>query len=879
MIKKYKSKMAIRNAGEFREALAGTGTHIPFDETIDAELFRAPLSISGKTIPNRFCIQPMEGCDGDDKGRPTDLTFRKYRRFAAGGAGMIWVEATAVVQEGRANPRQLWINKDSLESFKRLAGEIRANARNEKGEKQDTFLVLQLTHSGRYSKPEGKAKPMIMHHSPVLDPTHNLPADYPLVTDEYLDELIQKFVEAAGYAKECGYDAVDIKSCHGYLLHEMLSAFTRENSRYGGGYENRTRFFTETIKKVQESVPGLIITSRLSIADGYAYPYGWGMKAGGGSEPDLAEPKKLISKLSELGVGMLNICIGNPYYNPNYERPYDFPIQGFDLPAEHPLVTLERNVSLTSEIALAFPGMTFVTTGTSWLRQMTLNVGSHILRSGKGQIIGLGRMALAYPDFANDFFKNGYLGMGKVCITCSSCTQMMRDGMVSGCVIRDADTYAAIYYQGRLKNTEYVKDMADSCRNCWGGSCGPNCPADIDVAGFIREFYNDNTKKAYEIMTAKNKIPETCSYTCPAEMLCERTCTAGILGKNSVPISEIQKFIATKAREEGWTKIKAGKPIGKKAAIIGFGAAGISCAVTLIEAGVSAVIYEAADYAGGTAEAVIPYYRLPRDIFKKEVESLGLSETGLFEIHYNTPLNAGFTLDDIMKSGYDAVFIGAGMCKTASMGLEPRPEGVYDAMDFLYKNKTGALRLDEKITAAVIGGGNTAMDAVSSLKDKGVGNVYLIYRRSFNELPAWKEEIRHAMEMGVHFMILSQPVAYEGGSKLKGVRIAHTMLGEPDDSGRARPVVIPDSEYVLPVDLCVEATGQKVPVELIENLQGVVFRKGIIQVDENMMTSRDGVFAGGDIISGGTTVVQAAGEGRKAAEAIIRRFNEGGKAE
>ncbi len=870
MIKKYKSRMVIRNTDDFRKALSDVGADIPYSEAVDISNFNRKLTVGGKSIPNRFCIQPMEGCDGDNNGNPSELTYRKYSRFAAGGAGIIWLEATAVVPEGRANPKQLWIHKDNLDKFKRFVNDIRDNSYNEKGEKQDPFLVLQLTHSGRYSKPTGKAEPMIMHHSKVLAPTNGLTDDYPLVSDEYLDNLQDKFIEAAGLARDCGFDAVDIKSCHGYLLHEMLSGFTRENSKYGGSYENRTRFLRETIKRIINEVTGITVSSRLSIADGYPYPYGWGMNTDGSYNPDLTEPKRLIKELNGLGVEMLNICIGNPYFNPNYERPYDFPIQGFELPEEHPLLTLERNIKLTSAISAEFPDMTFITSGTSWLRQITMNVADHVLANGKGDVIGLGRMGLAYPDFPNDFFINGKLNPGKVCITCSSCTQMMRDGVVSGCVIRDSGTYADIYYQGRLTSEEYIRDMADTCKNCWGGSCTRNCPADIDVAGFIKEFYEGNIKRGYEILTESNKIPETCAYTCPSEVLCERTCTAGILGKNSVPIAEIQKFISIKAREEGWTKIKGGKPKGKSVAVIGFGGAGIACAVTLVEAGVAVTVYEAVDYPGGTAEAVIPFERLPADIFKKEVESLALEETGLFTIKYNTPINAGFTLDDILATGVDAVFIGAGMCKTVSLKIENKPEGVYDAMDFLYKNKTDGMELESGTVGAVIGGGNTAMDAVASLKNRGLKNVYLIYRRSFNELPAWKEEVRHALGLGVHFMILSQPTSYKGDEKLTGIRISHTMLGEPDASGRARPVIIPDSEYTLPMDICIEATGQKVDEGLTENLQGVENNWGIIKVDENFKTSRDKVYAGGDIVNGGTTLVQAAGEGRRAAEAILK---------
>lgn len=873
MLKKYKAKMAIKDEKDFADIQKKYGVDIPFNFETDVKNFKKPLDIYGESLPNRFCVQPMEGCDGDSKGNPSDLTIRKYKRFAAGGSAMLWLEATAVVPEGRANPRQLWINRESVDSFKKLVSEIRQSAKDENGEKQDVFLVLQLTHSGRYSKPTGKAEPMIMHHSPVLDPTHGLTKDYPLVTDEYLDDLQDKFVEAAKLGMECGFDAIDVKSCHGYLLHEMMSAYTRENSRYGGSYENRTRFIKETIGKIKKAIPGIKITSRLNVTDGYPYPYGFGMKTDGSYQNDLTEAVQLIDELKELGVELINVAIGNPYYNPYYERPHDFPIQGFELPEEHPLITIERNMNVTMELAKKCPDVKFLTSGTSWLRQLNMNVGDYLLENGLADMIGLGRLALANPDYANEFLSTGELKKGRLCITCSSCTQMMRDGMVSGCVIRDSEVYKDIYYRGRLGNEEYVRDMADSCKNCWGGSCAQDCPAGIDVSGFIKAFFDGDLKKSYEIMTEKNKIPEVCSYTCPSEVLCESKCTAGILGKSAVPIREIQKYVTTRAREEGWTKIKAGTPTGKKAAVIGYGAAGIACAVTLIEAGIAVTVYEAGDCPGGTAESVIPFARLPKDIMNKEVGSMGLEETGLFEMKYNSPVNNDLTLDDILDKGYDAVFIGAGMCKSSTLDFPNKPEGVYDAMEFLHKVKACDIKLNKNASAAVIGGGNTAMDAATSLKREGVENVYVIYRRSFKELPAWEEEVETALEMGVHFLILSQPIDYVGEEKLEGVKISHTVLGEKDESGRARPVVLPDSEYVLPVSMCVEATGQKVPGELIENLRGVEFKKGILLVDDRMKTTRDKVYAGGDIVNGGTTVVQAAGEGRKAAESIIKELS------
>lgn len=862
-----------RRLEEFKKHVASKGLEIPITDKLGSNIshFKDRLVVEGKSVPNRFCIQPMEGCDGEPDGSPSELTFRKYERFARGGSGLIWVEATAVLEEGKANPRQLYINEKSAPKFRQLADTIRNNSFDESGKRQNPFLVLQLTHSGRYSKPYGKAAPIIFHHSPVLDPTHKLDGSYPLVTDEYLDALQEKFITAAKFAYDCGYDAVDIKSCHGYLLEEILTAHTRTDSRYGGALENRTRLLTEIAAKIKKEVPGLIVTTRVTVYDAYPYPYGWGMKKDGSMEPDLSEPFRLIEKLQDIGISMVNITFGNPYYNPHIGRPYDYPIQGFGLPEEHPLKITERNIRLTSEIKRKFPGMTIVSVGYTWLRELFPHVCTSMLMEGRCDVIGLGRGSLAYPDYVNEFLKNGKVLPEKTCITCSSCTQIMRDGGKSGCVIRDAEVYAPIYYSGRLSNEVFVRDLAQNCRNCWGAACKGNCPAGVDVPRFINAFYDGNIKGAYEIIRENNLIPETCAYTCPAEALCEKSCTAGILSKNTVPVHEIQKFISVEARKKGWTKVNASHSIGKKVAVIGFGPAGIACSTYLVEKGCNVTVFEASCKAGGTADAVIPFERLPENVMEEEVKSFGLEDTGLFEIRYNKKIDMEFNLDNIFQEGFDAVFIGAGMSENTGLTVEHKPEGVYEALDFLNNIKKGCLGKSLPDKAAVIGGGNTAMDAAVSLKNNGVKDVYLIYRRSFMELPAWPLEVEKALHAGVHFIILSQPLDYvEKDGRLSGIKLVHTQLGENDSSGRPAPVALPGSEYVFPVSVCIEATGQKVSKSLACGLPGVDFEKGKIKIVKGKCeTSRKNVFAGGDIINGGQTVVLAVKEGLDAAKEIL----------
>lgn len=408
-------------------------------------LFQA-TELEGHEIPNRLVVHPMEGCDAHpNSGSPSDLTYRRYYKFAQGGAGIIWVEATAIDSEGRSNPRQLWINKRSQEAFAQLVKVIHREAVDAKGRPQRPFVVLQLTHSGRQSKP----KPIITHHSRILDAKDGLPETYPLISDEELNKLEDKFVAAARLAYESGFDAVDIKACHGYLIHELLFSYTRADSCYGGSFENRTRFIRNVIRRIKSELPNLVVVSRLSIYDGIPYPWGWGTSSDG--SPELTEPIKLIRQLKAIGVTLISIAVGNPYYNPHLERPYDLPIKGGYIPDEHPLTSIGRIIHLTCQIHESVPAIPLVGTGFSWLRQFWPYVAAGLVRNKCVEYVGVGRGALAYPSFANELARQGRLDPKKVCITCSSCSQMMRDGVQVGCVIHDKEVYGPIYRSGRLK--------------------------------------------------------------------------------------------------------------------------------------------------------------------------------------------------------------------------------------------------------------------------------------------------------------------------------------------------------------------------------------------------------------------------------------------
>ncbi|KLU60662.1 NADH oxidase [Peptococcaceae bacterium CEB3] len=410
------------------------------------------VAVGEREIPNALAIQPMEGCDGQEDGTPSELTFRRYRRFAAGGAGLIWLEATAVVPEGRANPRQLAIHSGNLPVFRQLADSIREEARHSMGVNHRPLLILQLTHSGRYSKPGGKAEPIIAQHDPYLDPAVGVQAEHEPITDDDLERLQERYVEAAKLAEEAGFDGVDIKSCHRYLLSELLAAHTRPG-RFGGSFGNRTRFLLETVAKVKKVTGSeFILAVRLNVFDGHPYPYGWGVDKHESMRPDLSEPRELVRLLREQGVSLLNVTAGNPYFrNPEINRPLDVPLVGAPWPEEHPLQSVARLVSLAAEMQRAEPDLTVVGSGYSWLRQFAMPVGAANIARGAVSIVGLGRQSFADPGVIKEALTEGRVSTDRVCLACSRCTQIMRDGGRTGCVVRDSEVYLPIYRAGRAK--------------------------------------------------------------------------------------------------------------------------------------------------------------------------------------------------------------------------------------------------------------------------------------------------------------------------------------------------------------------------------------------------------------------------------------------
>jgi 2,4-dienoyl-CoA reductase-like NADH-dependent reductase (Old Yellow Enzyme family) len=428
---------------------------LPITLASDTDALLSPIEIGDRKAGNRLAVQPMEGCDGTLDGSPGELTFRRWERFGAGGAKLIWGEATAVVPEGRANPRQLLINERTAPALGDLLRQTRHAHKERFGRDEDLIIGLQLTHSGRFSYPE----PLLPQHAPPLDAVRKIPAEYPVLTDADLESLEEAYVRAAGLAAGLGFDFVDIKQCHGYLLNELLGCRSR-HGRYGGDFEGRTRFVRNVIGKVRATLgAGLITASRVNVFDGPPFemtadgtgratdiaPYLWGFGTDtvNPTAPQLDEPLRLIGVLKELGVSMINVTMGSPYWNPHIGRPFERPpVDGY-WPPEHPLVGVGRHFALTEAVQRAFPDLAIVGSGYSWLRHHAAAAGATNVREGSASIVGLGRGAIAYPDFAADLMERGEMVDRKSCIGVSYCTALMRaknnelGQFPVGCVPRD----------------------------------------------------------------------------------------------------------------------------------------------------------------------------------------------------------------------------------------------------------------------------------------------------------------------------------------------------------------------------------------------------------------------------------------------------------
>ncbi len=442
---------------QLEEKIKELGVNINLSQ--DLSPLAKPVKVGKKIAANSISTLPMEGCDSDPDGSPNEMVYRRYTRFSEGGYGLIWWEANSIVPEGKANELQMMLTKNNVEKFKDLVLTIKKAGHEKNG--YEPLNILQLTQSGRYSRPVGhKAAPLIPQHDPLLDPLVGLKGDEPVLTDEYLESLIPHYVESAVLAKQAGYDGVDIKSCHRYLLSEILASHTRDG-RFGGSFENRTRLILTIIKEVRKAVgDDFIIASRFNVFDAHPYPYGFGEDKKDFWKFNPVEPMKLVKLMVESGIDLLSNSAGNPYYiYPQVTRPFDSSSMGIPVPDEHPLESIARLFEFTRQIQKAAGDIPVVGNGYSWLRQYLPYAGAANVADRSCSFMGLGRSSFAYPNAPREILTTGKMDPNKCCISCSKCTQIMRDHGRTGCVVRDSALYAPLYLQYRKEADERAKAL------------------------------------------------------------------------------------------------------------------------------------------------------------------------------------------------------------------------------------------------------------------------------------------------------------------------------------------------------------------------------------------------------------------------------------
>lgn len=422
---------------------------------------------------------------------------------------------------------------------------------------------------------------------------------------------------------------------------------------------------------------------------------------------------------------------------------------------------------------------------------------------------------------------------------------------------------------------EQAIDEAKRCLNCKHKPCVSGCPVNIMIPDFIKEVAEGNFEKAYEIISLSSSLPAVCGRVCPQETQCEQKCVRGIKGE-PVGIGRLERFVADYHNAHAHGSVKKPESNGHKVAVVGSGPSGLTCAGDLAKKGYDVTVFEALHLAGGVLVYGIPEFRLPKAIVQKEIDTL--KDLGV-KIETNMVIGKVLSIDELMEDGFEAVYVGSGAGLPKFMGIPGENlKGVYSANEFLtrvnlmksYKEASSTPIMHAK-KVAVVGGGNVAMDAARCAKRLGAEEVYIVYRRSEEELPARKEEVEHAKEEGIVFKLLHNPIEIlsDDNFSVKGMRCAEMELGEPDASGRRRPIPKKDSEFILDVDCVIMSIGTS-PNPLIKSTtKGLETQKwGGIITDENGLTSRTGVYAGGDAVTGAATVILAMGAGKTAANAI-----------
>ena len=740
----------IQSLADLRTEIARLGLGIPLEDNLTC--LARPVSIGPSLVPNRFCAQPIAGGDAQADGAPGALARRRYRRYAEGCFGLIWIELTAIGPEKKQG--RLCLNEGTVAAFRAMVTEMRASA------VENPTIIIQLASGDSHS-----------------------------------------VIKSAKLAKEAGFDGVDMQSSRAML--------------------------PGTIARVRDSVPGLLLATRLCAYE--AVRGGFGVHAEDYRKLDLTEPVRFVQHLRANGLALLNITSASPSLRG--------PARGVrgrtdaEQPDEHPLMTLDRQIILARTLREAVPGLPVVGSGFSWLRQFVPQVAAGAIRDGMMDFAGLGRSALAYPDAPAKIITSGAMEPGSTCMVCLACSQLRDEGATVGCVLRDPETYGEAYRQMRRFDADQLLAGAVRCHLCEAAPCVGASPTRTDIPAFIQAFRNGDESRAYEIIRARDALPELTSRLSPAWLESEGACIETTLAGTSVPILDLQYAIAWRARERGQTGVHVPpSATGKRVAIVGGGPAGIAAAIRLIELGHSVHIFEQTDRMGGAPERVLSRHRAlvsPKAetdaIFRPAVAAARL------ELHFGVTLGKDIHLTEL-RADHDAVLVATGLWQERSLG---KARGVIGALDFLEMSEHPVPN-----RVAILAGGDSAMDAARALQSRGAQEIFIIFGGPRSAMH-WHIPESWFATPGVQAMMNWQPLGYEMDREghVSGVQLRHSEL---------------HVEAVLPVALVVEAMELQVADGVRAALASEAGR----------------IYTAGALVTGGASVGHCVAEGLAIAEAI-----------
>ncbi len=736
---------------DLRAEIARLGLEIPADD--DLTRLAQPCVIGGKKIPNRLCAQPISGGDAGPDSAPGELTRRRYRRYAEGGFGLIWVEITAAGSVEK--PGQLCLNETTLAAFRGMVEEMRASA-----------------------------------------------ADHPTIIIQLASAPLDALIHAARLAAEAGFDGVDLQ-CGRDALPDALAG-------------------------VGERAPALLLTARLCVYD--AVRGGFGVSPADFRKPDLTEPIRFVKRLRESGLALLNVTAASPRLR-GPERGVEAR-RDSESPDEHPLMTLDRQLSLARALREAVPGLPVVGSGFSWLRQFVPEVAAGALRDGLIDFAGLGRAALAHPSAPAEIFAQGRLEAGSACMVCFACSQLRAEGETVGCVLRDPAVYGPVYRQMRRFDADQLLAGAARCHLCEAAPCVTASPPRTDIPAFIHAYRNGDESRAYEIIRERDPLPELTARLSPAWMESEGACIETTLTGTPVPILDLQYAIAWRARDRGETGARVPtETTGKRVAIVGAGPTGIAAAIRLVELGHTVDLYDQTDRLGGVPERVLSAHRKfsPRE----EIDAVlrPAITAGRLRLHFGVALGKDIRLDEL-RVDHHAVLVATGLWQERSLGVAA---GVVSALTFLESSDHA---VPERV--AVLAGGDAAMDAARAVQSRGAKEIFIIFGGPRSALH-WHMPEGWFAKPGVRAMMNWQPLGFETdrGGRVCGVRLRHAEM---------------DVESVLPADLVIEA------MEL----------QATDSVRAALASETERIYSAGALTNGGASVSHCVAEGLAAAAAIHR---------